>query len=132
MNFETLLKHIGAVDEYARRDTARAINIGLTLRNWSIGLYFSRYELHGEDRAKHGDELFVRLAAELTTCGVKSCDRRQLYRYRDFYQTYPQIVGTLSPQLQSMLPKGSLDKKVGTASPLSVLLETAFGSKRCR
>ena len=123
MNFETLIKHIGAVDEYARRDTARAINIGLTLRNWSIGLYISRYELHGEDRAKYGDELFGRLAAELTTCGVKSCDRRQLYRYRDFYQTYPQIAGTLSPQFAALLPAPETDhaKKVGTSSPLSGL-----------
>ena len=29
---------------------------------------------------------------------LPNCNRRQLYRYMDFYRTYPQIVGTLSPQ----------------------------------
>lgn len=87
----------------ARRDTARAVNIGLTLRNWSIGFYIDQHELKGEDRSKYGDELYRRLADGLGALGARSCDRRQLYRYREVFRTYPQIVGSLSPQT-SMLP----------------------------
>jgi hypothetical protein len=48
------------------------------------------------------------------------CSRRQLYRYRDFYLAYPHIVGTLSPQLQNLLPqKGSIPGNEGTLSPQS-------------
>ena len=126
MKFDSLIEHIHAVDEYARRDTARAVNVGLTLRNWSIGLYISRYELQGEDRAQDGDELFDRLADGLTVRGVRSCDRRQLYRYRDFYQAYPQIVEALSPQFAGLLraaqdggEKSEPEGKVGTLSPQS-------------
>ncbi len=36
-----------------------------------------------------------RLAEILTAQGVSRCDRRELYRYRQFYLTYPQIVGAV-------------------------------------
>ncbi|MDA7980505.1 MAG: DUF1016 N-terminal domain-containing protein, partial [Pirellulales bacterium] len=104
IGFDTLVEQIRQIDEQARRDTARAVNIGLTLRNWSIGFYIDHYELKGADRSKYGDELYHRLAEGLRAWGVKSCDRRQLYRYRDFFQTYPQIVGALSPQFAALMP----------------------------
>jgi len=56
MEFDGLIEQIHAVDEYARRAAARAVNVGLTLRNWSIGMYISQYELQGEDRAEYGDD----------------------------------------------------------------------------
>jgi len=55
----------------------------------------------------------------LTGLGLSNCNRRQLYRYRDFYRAYPQIWGTLSPQLQHLLPERlTAPEKVGTPSPL--------------
>jgi predicted nuclease of restriction endonuclease-like (RecB) superfamily len=52
---------------------------------------------------------------------VSNSNRRQFYRYLRFYRTYPEIVGALSPQFRSLLPKGiSLaEAKVGTPSPQS-------------
>ncbi|WP_418251445.1 DUF1016 N-terminal domain-containing protein [Granulosicoccus antarcticus] len=61
----------------------------MTLRNWAIGLYIDHYELNGEDRAQYGDQLFDNLANRLRKLQVRSCDRRQLYRYRDFFTCYP-------------------------------------------
>ena len=126
MKLDSLIESIHAVDEYSRRDTARAVNVGLTLRNWSIGFYICQYELHGEDRAQYGDELIDRLADGLTGRGLRSCDRRQLYRYRDFYQAYPQIVEALSPQFAGLLAQPTSEiarttsiAKVGTLSPQS-------------
>jgi len=52
MKFDSLVQQIRAIDEHARRDTARAVNVGLTLRNWAIGFYIGHYELKGEDRSK--------------------------------------------------------------------------------
>lgn len=104
MNLDKLVEQLVTIDEYARRDTARAVNVGLTLRNWSVGYYISHFELQGEDRAQYGDELFDRLADRLKAEGVKSCGSRRLYAYRDFYQAYPQIVRTLSPQFAALMP----------------------------
>ena len=125
MIFDTLIQQIDSIDQQARRDTARAVNVGLTLRNWAIGFYIGYYQLEGEDRASYGEHLFDSLASSLKQRQVKSCDRRQLYRYHDFFKCYPHIVGTLSPSLAAMLPteatiRSSDDKSqnVGTASPL--------------
>lgn len=65
MNFEALTRNISTIDQQARRDTARAVNVGLTLRNWAIGFYIDHYELNGEDRAQYGDQLIDNLARRL-------------------------------------------------------------------
>lgn len=124
MILDTLIQQIDSIDRQARNDTARAVNVGLTLRNWAIGFFISYYELEGEDRAAYGEHLFDSLASGLKQRQVKSCDRRQLYRYRDFFKCYPQIVGALSPSLAAMLPadatnisSASRSEIVGTLSP---------------
>ena len=124
MKFDRLVQQIREIDKHARRDTARAVNVGLTLRNWAIGHHIGHYELKGEDRSQYGDELFDRLSDGLRGLGVKSCDRRRLYRYRDFFQTYPQIMGTLSPQFAALMPPNTgkaptdaVSQKVGTVTP---------------
>jgi len=38
------------------------------------------------------------LAETLQRHGLSRCDRRGLYRYRQFYLTYPQIVEAVTPQ----------------------------------
>jgi len=118
ITFEFLVASIRQVDEHLAAQACRAINISLTLRNWLIGLHIAEYELHGADRADYGDRLLPDLANRLTDQEVSNCSRRQLYRYLRFYRLYPEIVGTLSPQLKKLLPTllGGPDK-VGTLSP---------------
>jgi predicted nuclease of restriction endonuclease-like (RecB) superfamily len=94
----------------------KAVNISWALRNWLIGYYISEYELNGSDRAEYGEKIFEILAEKLID--VSNCNKRQLYRYLDFYRAYPQIVGTLSPQFRKFLPKPINSAIVGTASPL--------------
>jgi hypothetical protein len=109
-NFDSLVRAIVQVHERLRFQAAKAVNVSLTLRNWVIGCYIREYELKGSDRAAYGQKLLDVLAARLTARGVLSCDRRQLYRYRDFYLAFPAIVGTLSPQLlcvRDLLPGGN-------------------------
>lgn len=75
----------------------RAVNRALTLRNWLIGCYIERYERAGVDRAEYGERLMDELASSLQQRGLARCDRRELYRYRQFFLTYPQIVESLPP-----------------------------------
>ncbi len=118
LTFETLVESIRQVHEQLSAQAWRAVNISLTLRNWIIGLYIVEFELLGADRANYGEKLLSELAKRLTKLKVSNCNRRQLYRYIRFYRLYPQIVGTLSPQLKKLLPPGIAKKeKVGTPSP---------------
>ena len=125
LTFDLLVGSIRQIHEQLSSQAGRAVNISLTLRNWLIGAYISEYELRGADRATYGDSLLTELAKRLTDLRISNSNRRQLYRYLRFYRLYPEIVGTLSTQLQEQLPGGLLSgqteshavEKVGTASP---------------
>ena len=97
-DFESLVSSIVLIHHEAQQFAAKAVNIGLTLRNWLIGRQIELYERKGLDRAAYGDKLMVALSERVAARGWTRCDRRELYRYRQFYITYPKIVETLSPQ----------------------------------
>jgi len=101
--FTELVSSIQSVHNELLGQAKRAVNISLTLRNWLIGCYIAEYEMRGADRAKYGDRLMDTLAETLTKQGVSRCDRRELYRYRQFYLMYPQIVEALTPQFMPFL-----------------------------
>lgn len=120
LTFSSLVQSIRDINEKLSIQTSRAINMGLTLRNWFIGYHIAEYELKGADRAKYGDKLLDKLSHELGDLKISNCNRRQLYRYLKFYRFYPKIVGTLSPQFETFIPESTEPhKKVGTASPQS-------------
>ena len=73
------------------------------------------------------------LAARLKKQGWERCDRRELYRFRHFYITYPGIVESLTPQslilpelqpLMALLPKSSIPIRE-TVNPESQIVEAA-------
>jgi predicted nuclease of restriction endonuclease-like (RecB) superfamily len=117
-SFNKLVGFIQQVHNELSAHAGRAVNLSLTLRNWLIGYYIAEYELSSSDRASYGDNLLSELAKHLTGLGISNCNRRQLYRYLRFYRLYPEIVGTLPPQLKKLLPTaGRLFEKVGTLPP---------------
>ncbi len=81
-----------------------------------IGAYIAEYELCGDDRAKYGETLLRDLAERLTD--ISNCNRRQLYDYLKLYRVYPQIVRSVSAQLQVIAPEhvAQVVKKVPTVS----------------
>lgn len=101
--FEHLVGAIRQVHDELTAQASRAVNASLTLRNWMIGFHVEEYERRGVDRAEYGDKLMDRLADRLTKIGVSRCDRREIYRYRQFYLAYPQIVESVNPQLQPLI-----------------------------
>lgn len=115
MDFARLVESIRHIHEDLAAQAGKAVNISLTLRNWLIGHYIAEYEMYGVDKTAYGEKILPELSARLN--GVSNCNRRQLYRYLRFYRLYPQIVGTLSPQLQRLLPEPMRIEKVGTLSP---------------
>jgi predicted nuclease of restriction endonuclease-like (RecB) superfamily len=123
LTFAALVNSIKEVDLELSQQAGRAVNISLTLRNWLIGFYISEFELRGSDRAGYGDKLLVSLSDELEKSSVSACGKRQLYQYLRFYQTYPQIVRSLTTQLEYLIPKGitSIQKKVRSATAQSCI-----------
>jgi len=123
MDFATLVTAIRQVHDHCAGQAKRAVNVSLTLRNWAIGAYIAEYELHGKDRAEYGQNLLAQLADRLRRLNVSTCDKRRLYLYLRFYQTYPEIVRSVTAQLQPLVPESvtALQEKVRSATaPLSV------------
>lgn len=103
LTFAELVLSIRQAHDLFSAQASKAVNISLTLRNWAIGYYIERYERLGVDRAKYGERLMDDLSETLRKLGLSRCDRRELYRYRQFYLTYPQIVEAATPQLTAVL-----------------------------
>ena len=121
-DLEFLARSIQTAHKELARQASKAVNISLTVRNRLIGHYIAEFELNGADRATYGDKLLDRLADRLTDLGVGTCDKRRLYQYLRFYNTYPEIVRTLTAQSQKRLLMGDGERaleKVRTASALS-------------
>ena len=116
--FTNLVVSIQHLHQELSTQAKQAVNISLSLRNWMIGAYIFEFELKGADRANYGDKLLSELAEGLASLKVSNCSRRQLYRYLRFYRLFPEIQGTLSPQLNALLPPGKPELEiVGTVSP---------------
>lgn len=104
MNFDQLVISIQQVHQELTTQATKAINLGLTLRNWAIGLHISEYEQNGADRAAYGERLLDSLSMRLQHVGLKRVDVRELRRYRQFYALYPQIRESLPPGLLRIAP----------------------------
>jgi predicted nuclease of restriction endonuclease-like (RecB) superfamily len=107
MNFDLLVQSIADVHREMQARAVKAVNVGLTLRNWLIGAYISEYELRGEDRAAYGAALYQTLSKKLKTRGLSGVNARELPRFRKLCEAYPQILGSLTPELEKLLPPGS-------------------------
>jgi predicted nuclease of restriction endonuclease-like (RecB) superfamily len=113
MNFETLLVLITDTQQHLQRRALQSVNQLLTIRNWLIGLYIVEYEQHGSDRAKYGKKLLQRLAQELKENKIKGMSQRNLYLYKEFYLTYPQILQSVTAKLQSLNFQFVKQKSIG-------------------
>ncbi len=127
-DFDALVTSIVHIHQQTQAFSAKAVNVALTLRNWLIGYRIEVYERQGVDRAAYGDKLMDTLAKRLVEQGWARCDRRELYRFRQLYLAYPQIVESLTPQslllpdLGPLLalvsaPPGSIRESVPQQSP---------------
>lgn len=127
LNFDALAQAIADTHRELAAQATRAVNLSLTLRNWLIGHHIAEYELAGSDRAVYGDRLLLRLAQRLQTLGVPGCNSRELYRHRDVFRCYPQILGTLSPKFAAFLSAWSLPRSTQELHvPASALQEQLF------
>lgn len=100
-NLEELIHNVYQTHCILQNNTAKAINLNLTIRNWLIGCHIVEFEQNGKDRAQYGANLLEEIAKQLKEKGVKGLHRRVLSTCRLFYTTYPQIWLTMSAILKN-------------------------------
>lgn len=108
---EDLVSNIGSLHNTLQQKAVKSINQLLTIRNLLIGFYIVEFEQDGANRAKYGKKLLAELAKSLK---IKGLTAPELSRCRQFYLTYPQILGTLPQKFSHLLPQpilGALPQK---------------------
>lgn len=95
-SFNSLIETIQETHIYFHEQSIKAVNIGLTVRNWLIGFYIVEFEQNGEDRAKYGTSLISKIAKRIK---IKGLTAPELSRCRQFYKIYPEILALLTKNL---------------------------------
>jgi predicted nuclease of restriction endonuclease-like (RecB) superfamily len=100
INFDHLSETIWLAHTATYENALKQINLNLTIRNWLIGYFIVEYELKGEDRAAYGQGLYRSLESSLRVRGIKGLSLTMLHTCKQFYLSYPQIVQSVTEQLQ--------------------------------
>ena len=111
VSFSQLVNNIQQAHCELSAQASKAVNASLTLRNWLIGLYILEYEFNGSDRAEYGKSILDALCAKLSKLNIPRVSVRELRRYRQFYESYPQIRESLTPELQDKLLLNTIIKR---------------------
>ena len=101
MDFNKLSAQILETHNNLYQQAVKAVNKNLSIRNYLIGLYIVEFEQNGADRANYGTKLLQQLAKNTA---IKGLTAPELSRCRQFYQTYPQILGLLTQEFKKLLP----------------------------
>lgn len=109
MNFEKLVFNIQRINSFLQQSAIKAVNTHLTLRNWLTGFYIVEFEQSGSDRAVYGIKLLENIAKNIN---IKGLTHTELSRCRQFYNTYPQILGLIIQEFKNMLPKDFFSENV--------------------
>jgi len=128
-NFQGYERFVTGIQEliaYARRQSARSVNVYLTASSWETGRRIVEYEQGGEIRAGYGQALLVRLSADLTPKFGRGYSVDSLEQMRRFYLAWPPA--KISETLSRKLPSIPAEQKSETLSrKLTVLdLKEAF------
>jgi predicted nuclease of restriction endonuclease-like (RecB) superfamily len=83
--------HVSIVDllQAARAQAARSVNALMTASYWEVGRRIVEAEQKGKRRAGYGEQLIMRLSADLTQQFGRGFSERNLNQMRLFYMTWP-------------------------------------------
>lgn len=118
MNFEKLVLRIQQTNDFLQQSAVKAVNTHLTFRNWLTGFYIVEFEQNGSDRAKYGIRLLETIAQNIS---IKGLTAPELSRCRQFYNTYPQILGLITQDFKNVLPADFLPEKAILGLPTQEL-----------
>lgn len=113
--YNNLLERIGEILNQARTKVVREINKAQVLAYWEIGQEIVEFEQKGKVRADYGEELLIKLSADLSAKLGRGFSAENLRLMRKFYITY---------QKSKTLSWKSKDEKCQTLSGKSEISQT--------
>lgn len=100
---DNIFNRASDVIEQARQTAYRQINESLVRRNWLLGKLIAEEELPSDNREKYGLDIIKNLSKRLTVKYGKGFDASNLYKFRQFYLLYPQILDPASLKSSPLL-----------------------------
>ena len=98
-NTDNILSDMKNIIEAAQHQAYQAVNTTLVKRNWLIGYRIVEEELKGTTRTdSYGKEIMKALSESLTEEYGKDFDVSSLYKFKKFYEVFPDILDSLSPK----------------------------------
>ena len=76
----------------------RSVNVLLVQRNWLLGKRIAEEELKETRKENYGMEIIIELSKKLTKEFGKGFDKSAVYRFVQFYKTYPDIFSSVMRQ----------------------------------
>lgn len=95
-NTNSIIDDASNIIDSSQRVAIQSVNFSLVIRNWLLGKRISEEELKNENRAEYGMEVVKKLSAYLTEEYKKGFSKRTVYKFLQFYKTFPEIVPTVS------------------------------------
>ena len=125
-HYSALITDLASLIDQGRRTVVRYVNTTLVTTYWLIGKRIVEYEQEGKKRARYGETLLKRLAADLTKKFGRGFGYVNLNLMRQFYLAYPpqKILQTLSEE--------SVKNKKGqmSSAELAEILQTTSKESR--
>ena len=94
-----IIDQLWQVHEQSQQFALSQVNHSLTLRKWLFGFYLTEHELDGS-RAEYETEKLKNIAEQLAERRIKGMSHSAVYRFKQFYNCYPQIFVTVSQKVQ--------------------------------
>ncbi len=98
MQFPDLINTLQDLHLQLSHQAIRQADQLMLLRNWMVGFYIVEYEQKGIDRAAYGQNPIPKIAQALKQS--RGFSARNLYLFKNFYLTYPNILQFLTAKFQ--------------------------------
>ena len=88
---DNVISEIKSIVAQSRQQAYAAVNQAMVNAYWQIGKRIVEEEQQGKERADYGKQLLKQLSAALTEEFGKGFSVQNLYYFRQFYLTFPEI-----------------------------------------
>lgn len=110
---DNVISEIKSIVAQSRQQAYAAVNQAMVNAYWQIGKRIVEEEQQGKERADYGKQLLKQLSAALTEEFGKGFSVQNLYYFRQFYLTFPEIFHTACGKFSKtwrILTKGRRDR----------------------
>ena len=94
-----VISQIKSIVAQSRQQAYNAVNQTMVSTYWQIGKRIVEEEQQGKERADYGKQLLKQLSIALTEEFGKGFSVQNLYYFRQFYLTFPEIFHTVCGEL---------------------------------